>query len=79
MLCCMEKYLNFPPIFIASAGRYHTCLPSWRKESSSRVYERYVSSDFLWAQKSASLYNNKTNDLILDLTPENVTQHSRIE
>ena len=24
------------------------------------------------------LYNNKTNDLILNLTPENVTQHSRI-
>ena len=23
--------------------------------------------------------NNKTNDLILNLTPENVTQHSRIE
>ena len=23
-------------------------------------------------------YNNKTNDLILNLTPENVTQHSRI-
>ena len=27
---------------------------------------------------SASLTNNKTNDLILNLTPENVTQHSRI-
>ena len=25
------------------------------------------------------IYNNKTNDLILNLTPENVTQHSRIE
>ena len=24
-------------------------------------------------------YNNKTNDLILNLTPENMTQHSRIE
>ena len=23
--------------------------------------------------------NNKTNDLILNLTPENMTQHSRIE
>ena len=23
--------------------------------------------------------SNKTNDLILNLTPENVTQHSRIE
>ena len=23
--------------------------------------------------------NNKTNDLIFNLTPENVTQHSRIE
>ena len=26
-----------------------------------------------------SYTNNKTNDLILNLTPENVTQHSRIE
>ena len=25
-----------------------------------------------------STYKNKTNDLILNLTPENVTQHSRI-
>ena len=24
-------------------------------------------------------YKNKTNDLILNLTPESVTQHSRIE
>ena len=32
----------------------------------------------LWTQ--AGLCNgNKTNDLILNLTPENVTQHSRIE
>ena len=27
---------------------------------------------------AAKLNNNKTNDLILNLTPENVTQHSRI-
>ena len=34
-------------------------------------------------QKKAGKINytsvNKTNDLILNLTPENVTQHSRIE
>ena len=28
--------------------------------------------------KTATLLINKTNDLILNLTPENVTQHSRI-
>ena len=27
---------------------------------------------------SSSAYRNKTNNLILNLTPENVTQHSRI-
>ena len=28
---------------------------------------------------SINVCNNRTNDLILNLTPENVTQHSRIE
>ena len=28
---------------------------------------------------NGSEFNNKTNDLILNLTPENVSQHSRIE
>ena len=37
---------------IASAGRHQTCLPSWRKESSARVYARYVCSEIVWAQKS---------------------------
>ena len=36
---------------IASAGRHQTCLPSWRKESSARVYARYVSSEILWGSK----------------------------
>ena len=35
----------------ASAGRHQTCLPSWRKESSARVYARYVSSEILWGSK----------------------------
>ena len=30
-------------------------------------------------QQNNNNNNNKTNDLILNLTPENVTQHSRIE
>ena len=29
-------------------------------------------------QSCTAYNNNKTNDLILNLTPENVTQHSRI-
>ena len=29
--------------------------------------------------KQMVLHSNKTNDLILNLTPENMTQHSRIE
>ena len=36
---------------IASAGRHQTCLPSWRKESSARVYARYASSAILWGLK----------------------------
>ena len=31
-----------------SAGRHQTCLPSLRKESSARVYARYVSSEILF-------------------------------
>ena len=30
-------------------------------------------------QLSNKIIDNETNDLILNLTPENVTQHSRIE
>ena len=39
------------------------------------------STDFLEIYKRATQrrYINKTNDLILNLTPENMTQHSRIE
>ena len=51
--------LHHPPphplavhVLIASAGRHETCLPSWRKESSARVYVRYVSSG---AQKTKIL------------------------
>ena len=33
----------------------------------------------MWSTKlQQNLSNNKTNDLILNLTPENVTKHSRI-
>ena len=32
-----------------------------------------------WCMYSKFVYGNKSNDLILYLTPENVTQHSRIE
>ena len=38
-------------IIIASAGRPQTCLPSWRKESSARVYARNVSSEIVWGPK----------------------------
>ena len=31
------------------------------------------------ARETHPTHRNKTNDLILNLTPENVTQHSRIE
>ena len=31
------------------------------------------------AHQECNLINNKTNDLTLNLTPENMTQHSRIE
>ena len=31
------------------------------------------------SEKEFNTYNNKTNDLILNLTPENVTEHSGIE
>ena len=33
----------------------------------------------LFISHKANALINKTNDLILNLTPENVTQHSRIE
>ena len=38
-------------ILVASAGRHQTYLPSWRKESSVRVYAKYVSSEILWGSK----------------------------
>ena len=50
-----------------------------RKSSDCKIYvvlnrniEMKITTDRLY------LSNNKTNDLILNLTPENVTQHSRI-
>ena len=36
---------------IASTGRHQTCLPSWRKESSARVYARCISSEIFWGLK----------------------------
>ena len=45
-----QSSILFSPI-VASAGRHQTCLPSWRKELSARVYARYVSSDILWGPK----------------------------
>ena len=43
---------------------------TWELDDETfKTLEKYV----------CELYRNKTNDLILNLTPENVTQHSRTE
>ena len=39
-------------VVIASAGWHQMCLPMWQKQSSARVYARYVSSEILWGLKS---------------------------
>ena len=43
---------------IASAGRHQTCLPSWRKESSARVYGWYVSLQILWGSKDKNFFGH---------------------
>ena len=45
---------------------------------SKRTNERFTNYDGVMSDNNLSLPQNKTNDLILNLTPENVTQHSRI-
>ena len=45
---------------------------------SKRTNERFTNYDGVMSDDSLSQPQNKTNDLILNLTPENVTQHSRI-
>ena len=50
-----------------------------KKGFSQKVLDILLSS---WRKKPASQYEsawNKLNNLILNLTPENMTQHSRIE
>ena len=50
-------------------------------EEISQKIEKKINDQKSWfpLRKALKYYTNKTNDLILNLTPENVTQHSRIE
>ena len=50
-------------------------------EDNSMLKERFAVHGTMTSSlpKFGNLTRNKTNDLILNLTPENVTQHSRIE
>ena len=50
------------PAVIASAGSHQTCLPSWRKESSARVYATYVSSEILWGSKDKNFLGHFWRD-----------------
>ena len=83
---CYEKYfenvcklLKPRSVIIIDNASYHSRndenypISTWRKAK----YQE-------WLQKNNVTYgtdalSNKTNDLILNLAPENVTQHSRIE
>ena len=52
------------------------------KKSEQESMKEFVDDEEKATIKVAKTLNklvNKTNDLILNLTPENVTQHSRIE
>ena len=56
-------------------GEIRNDSPTCMKESIRVALSVMVSKEW----KCQSLDVNKTNDLILNLTPENMTQHSRTE
>ena len=49
-----------------------------RKYNDDKLTLCYMDTDSLIYSIETDDFYNKTNDLILNLTPENVTQHSRI-
>ena len=48
-------------------------------QSKNRTLERGFDNQEKYVRPSLSKDRNKLNDLILNLTPENTTQHSKIE
>ena len=59
-----------PPPRVVYCQRWHqqTCLPSWRKESSVRVYARYVPSETLCGSK-----DKNTRQLACEIACESQT------